>query len=474
MLELRPQGFKKLYIACDRTMLGILALAWLLALGLGIHYGQTGLAALLGTLLMALALGAYLLAAGSTASRALITLAQVGMVALHIHLAMGRVEYHFGVFVTLAVLLMYRDWRVLLLAAAAFAVHHIVFDRLLAAGVSAYCLSEPDFPRILLHAGYVVAQTAVQIPMARLMRMRTKEGLELHDLLRVLGQDGGRMGLDVEHVHASTPAGKRIKLALSRLAAALARVQQAARSVDGASAEINSGNRDLSARTEQAANSLQDTASSVQRLSDTVRLTAESASQATQLAHGAAGVARRGGDMMGRVVSTMDEIHAASRKIGDIIGVIDGLAFQTNILALNAAVEAARAGEQGRGFAVVASEVRALAQRSATAAREIKTLIDASLDKVDAGSGLVKDAGGTMAELVESVQRVSALIVEIAQAADEQHQGFARINAAVARLDEMAQGNTALAVRSADAAASLNGHALELNEVAASFRLGRG
>jgi methyl-accepting chemotaxis protein len=192
----------------------------------------------------------------------------------------------------------------------------------------------------------------------------------------------------------------------------------------------------------------------------TVRQSADSASQANQLATSAAAVAQRGGEVVGQVVATMDEINASSRKIGDIIGTIDGIAFQTNILALNAAVEAARAGEQGRGFAVVAGEVRSLAQRSAEAAREIKGLIGASVDRVEAGTRLVQDAGGTMGEIVASVQRVSDIIAEISAAASEQSQGIGQVNAAVTQLDQMTQQNAALVEQSAAAAALLGGRNL--------------
>jgi methyl-accepting chemotaxis protein len=227
----------------------------------------------------------------------------------------------------------------------------------------------------------------------------------------------------------------------------------------------------LSGRTEQTAANLQATSSSMQQLTGAVQQSSDTANQADALADTACGVARRGGEVVAEVVRTMDEIQASSRRIGDIIGVIDGIAFQTNILALNAAVEAARAGEQGRGFAVVASEVRSLAQRSADAAREIKALIGTSVDRVEAGSRLVADAGGTMDEIVASVQRVSALIRDIAGAAGEQGQGISRVNEAVIELDAMTQQNAALVEQSAAAATSLRQQAMQLGEVVAAFRL---
>jgi methyl-accepting chemotaxis protein len=238
-----------------------------------------------------------------------------------------------------------------------------------------------------------------------------------------------------------------------------------------ASAEIATGNLDLSARTEQTASRLQQTASSMEQLTSAVKQSADSARQANQLASSAAEVAARGGVVVAQVVTTMDDINASSRKISDIIGVIDGIAFQTNILALNAAVEAARAGEQGRGFAVVASEVRSLAQRSAEAAKEIKGLIGSSVDKVEGGSRLVADAGRTMQEIVSSVQRVSDIIGEITAAAGEQSDGIGQVNGAVSQLDQMTQQNAALVEESAAAAESLRDQSSKLSEVVSVFRL---
>ncbi|WP_382152796.1 methyl-accepting chemotaxis protein [Hydrogenophaga sp. ANAO-22] len=248
-------------------------------------------------------------------------------------------------------------------------------------------------------------------------------------------------------------------------------VQQSSGGIDVASGEIASGNQDLSARTEQAASNLQETAASMEQLTSTVRQSADAARQANQLAASAAEIAVRGGEVVGQVVTTMDEINHSSKKISDIIGVIDGIAFQTNILALNAAVEAARAGEQGRGFAVVAGEVRNLAQRSAQAAKEIKGLIGASVDKVETGSRLVADAGQTMSEIVGSVQRVSDIIGEITAAAGEQSDGIGQVNVAVTQLDQMTQQNAALVEESAAAAESLKDQARRLAGVVQLFRL---
>jgi methyl-accepting chemotaxis protein len=249
-------------------------------------------------------------------------------------------------------------------------------------------------------------------------------------------------------------------------------VRSATDSINTASAEIASGNQDLSARTEQAASNLEETAASMEELTSTVRNSADAARQANQLAANASEIAVRGGQVVGEVVTTMEAINHSSKKISDIIGVIDGIAFQTNILALNAAVEAARAGEQGRGFAVVAGEVRNLAQRSAEAAKEIKGLIGTSVDKVEAGSRLVADAGQTMSEIVGSVQRVSDIIGEITAASGEQSDGIGQVNVAVNQLDQMTQQNAALVEQSAAAAESLKEQASQLNRVVQVFRLG--
>jgi methyl-accepting chemotaxis protein len=248
-------------------------------------------------------------------------------------------------------------------------------------------------------------------------------------------------------------------------------LRESSDSIGNASVEVASGNQDLSQRTEQAASSLQQTASAMSQLTGTVRQSAEAASQANQLASSASSVASRGGQVVSQVVTTMDEIHASSKKIADIIGVIDGIAFQTNILALNAAVEAARAGEQGRGFAVVAGEVRSLAQRSAEAAKEIKSLIGGSVDKVEAGSRLVQDAGRTMEEIVASVRRVSDIVGEISAASTEQSGGIGQVDQAVGQLDRMTQQNAALVEESAAAAESLREQARQLSTIVATFQL---
>ncbi len=258
---------------------------------------------------------------------------------------------------------------------------------------------------------------------------------------------------------------------VTQLRGSIQTVQLATDSINTASSEIATGNEDLSRRTDQTASSLQRAAASMEQLTVTVRQSADSARQANALASSAAEVAARGGVVVSQVVATMDDINTSSKRIADIIGVIDGIAFQTNILALNAAVEAARAGEQGRGFAVVAAEVRSLAQRSAQAAKEIKGLIGSSVEKVEGGSRLVTDAGRTMNEIVGSVKRVSDMIGEITASALEQSEGIGQISGSVNELDRMTQQNAALVEESAAAAQSLQEQASRLSHVVGTFRL---
>jgi len=255
------------------------------------------------------------------------------------------------------------------------------------------------------------------------------------------------------------------------LAQVVAQVRRSSESVAMASSEIAQGNQDLSARTESQASALEETAASMEQLGATVRQNADSASQANALAHSASDVAVRGGVVVGQVVETMKGINESSRRISDIIGVIDGIAFQTNILALNAAVEAARAGEQGRGFAVVASEVRSLAGRSAEAAKEIKQLISASVERVEQGSAMADQAGETMTEVVQSIRRVTDLMGEINSASSEQASGVAQVGEAVTQMDQATQQNAALVEEMAAAAGSLSGQAQELVQAVAVFKL---
>jgi len=304
--------------------------------------------------------------------------------------------------------------------------------------------------------------------------LRTALGAEPAELSAAVARvAGGNLGQPLQARPGDTTS---VLADVARMQASLASLVHGVRctsdSVATASAEIAQGNLDLSQRTEEQASALQQTAATMEQLSTTVRNNADSARQANQLALGATAVAAQGGEVVGKVVSTMQGITDSSRKIGDIIGVIDGIAFQTNILALNAAVEAARAGEQGRGFAVVASEVRTLAQRSAEAAKDIKNLIGRSVEQVEQGTLLVDQAGKTMGEIVGSIQRVSDIVAEITTATVEQSTGIAQVGDAVSQMDQVTQQNAALVEQSAAAAASLQAQAEQLVRAMAVFDLG--
>ncbi|MEK8032788.1 methyl-accepting chemotaxis protein [Ideonella sp. DXS29W] len=313
---------------------------------------------------------------------------------------------------------------------------------------------------LLAVMAYVVI-ASIMVPLARMLRAVINLNSDDGDLSRRLPPATAEFGQVSHHFNTF----------LDKVATVVGNVQAAAREISNTSAQIAAGNMDLSTRTEQGSASLQQAASSMEQITTTVTQSTESARQANEVATGASGVAAKGGEAVSRVIATMDDINAASRKIGDIIGVIDGIAFQTNILALNAAVEAARAGEQGRGFAVVAGEVRMLAQRSAEAAREIKTLIGTSVDKVEAGSRLVRDAGATMDEIVTSVNRVSLMIQEITNAAAEQSAGIGLVNRTVADLDVATQQNTALVEETAAVAKDMAEQARSLEAAVGVFRV---
>jgi methyl-accepting chemotaxis protein len=362
--------------------------------------------------------------------------------ALHIYQVRGMAEIHFGIFVTLALLLFYQDWRVIVMSGAVIAIHHLLFNFLQQAGYGEICFTKPGIGITLAHAAYVIIECVALSYLALLLRKETT-GAAASQLRLQSNFD------QVSHIALQSQHGFN--------------------AISTAAREIATGNADLSARTESQASSLEETVSTMETLMVAVRQNSDHSREASKLVTSASAIAVSGGQMVTQVIDTMASIRESSRRIVDIIGVIDGIAFQTNILALNAAVEAARAGEQGRGFAVVAGEVRNLAQRSATAAKEIKDLINDSVTRIETGSKLVDATGKTMAQLVASVQQVTTIISDISAASQEQSDGIAQINQAISDIDESTQQNAALVEQAAAASDSLRDHAAQLASLLASL-----
>ena len=411
------------------------------------------------------------IAPGSLVTRLAVAAALMVFCALNIHQAFGMAELHFGIFVMLAFLLCYRDWRPIVLAAGVAAIHHLSFNYFQELGYGVMCFTKPGLDIVLTHAAYVIVETAVLSYLAVVLYREGIQSAELQSMVADMMVADGKVNLRHGQRNAYSPAGKSLNALLHRLHEMVLTMSAGTGTLAATASDTAGHSDELAERTREQTDAFAQTGKALGELTATVRDNADKAREANALVESAVNVAARGGKVVAQVVSTMGEISASSKRIADITSVIDEIAFQTNLLALNAAVEAARAGEQGRGFAVVASEVRSLAQRSATAAREIKSLIENSVSNVAAGSTLVDQAGATMNEVIGSVRRISGIMGELHHAFQQQGHDIDHVNTVVRQMDESTRQNASLVDSMANAAQALRDRGGRLSQAMESFEL---
>lgn len=468
----RPHSnLKKLALRADRLVVALLFLGALGAIALGVVNGPALSGSFLAIALTAAGVIMWRIAPGSLFSSIGLAVSGMLMVCLHIQLSMGLTELHFGVFVFLAFLLVYRDWRPIAAAAATIAVHHILFDRLQSLGWPVFCMTEANFGRVLIHATFVVVQTAVEVLMALRMRSDAQAAQELHDLCHPTSD--GQLNLDVSEVKVRSSTAIEVREAFLKLQDLVHQARMTSEVVLNSSANIAQSNQQLEQRAHTTSTQLQATTGCVQEIQKSAQSSATESASARRLASQATQDAEKCGELVAQVVVAMNAINESSRKIGEIVSLIDSIAFQTNILALNAAVEAARAGEHGNGFAVVATEVRQLAQRSANAAKDVRDLIKSSLQHANEGVGLVDTAGASMKSVVDQTITMAQVIDNLSMRSHEQAQSLEQAAATVTTLDEMAKETVKLVEQSTASASLLLQQAQKLKMVVTGVKSGK-
>ena len=459
------------YRRTDRAMLPLLWLLFIVGLGMAPLYNRWGEATTAGLLAAGIPTLLILWRPGRLSTRLAVACGLMVLAALHIHLASGQTEVHFGIFVLLSLLLAYRDWRTILCAALVIAVHHLSFNYLQQWGYGTLCFTEPSLGMVLLHAAYVVVQAAALGWLAWKMERAAVAAEELARLSAHIGREPGMFDLRFGGLSMASDLGRSFKTTMDAVHRTMSEVRSTASALSAASHHMMQDNLQLDERARTQAESLARTATSMHALAANVHDNAQRAQQAGQLSEQARQIGGQGSAAVAGVAAVMGEIQQESQKISEITGLIDSIAFQTNILALNAAVEAARAGESGRGFAVVASEVRALAQRSAGAAREIRGLIDGSLEKTSNGFRQADAAAGVIREVVSSIDRVAGIVAEIGEAGRAQSAGIEEVNQAVDKMDELTRQTAARVAQAANASTALQSQAAHLLQAVGVFRL---
>lgn len=469
--KLIPVNLGAVRRSSDLFLASVITASALLGVGLGAVRLALGEAVAVAAPLVGLAWLLALTFRGSAFNMYALPVLLAATVALHIQVTAGDLTFHFGVFVAMSVLLVYRHPGPVVAGALAFAVHHLLFDRLQAWGFPFYCMSSPSISDVLVHAGFVVVQATLLGFMAEQMRRAALQAGELRALSQRVAAVPGSVDLTVAHMGARTEGAQALLEVTRTLSAAVSRVKDAAQEVRVAASQIEAGTQDLATRSEQAAANLQEASSALTETASFVEENTTSlvraSSNATQTAHRA----KSGEDALAVLTGQMENVQKSSRRVGEITDLINGIAFQTNLLALNAAVEAARAGQAGKGFAVVASEVRNLSQRCAAAASDIRARLQESDEQIVKGSAVVADTQRILHAILQSVQSLDHELQQANASSQEQARRVRLAALAIQSVDQGLQADAALVEEAAAASASLSAQAEQMSEVTRAFRL---